>query len=153
MSFFDLFKRKDNIQINKVSVNSDEEPFDIKIYKDKFLVKMQPYYQAGILREIYMCDHFSVYAFGETLYIACPHIMLDDIPYGLYMTPSVLRKIIKAHRRIYPIIDEIFSDVELNKDLIFMLQKDRIQWWKTWLIENQNVDKIDKNFESEIKSQ
>ena len=154
MSFLDLFKWKvNNMQINNRSINGDAEMSDIKVHKDKFLIKIQPYSKAGLLREIYRCDHFSVYAFGEIVYIACPHIMLDDIPYGLYMTPPVLRKIVKTHRKIYPIIDEIFGDMELNKDLIFMLQEDRIQWWKTWLVDNQNVNKIDKDFEREIESQ
>jgi len=154
MGIFDLFKRKRKLTPrNDVYNNDDTEELNIEMYQEKFLVKIQPYVEAGLLRKIYMCNHFSVYAFGEKIYIACPHIMLDDTPYGLYMTPSVLRKIIKTHRKIYPIINEVFDDIELNKDLIFMLQEDRLQWWQKWIIDNQNVNKIDKDFEREIEIQ
>lgn len=152
MGFFNFKQKKDQlIQKDENFIYEESKKFNIEIYREKFFVKIQPFYDAGLLREIYRCDHFSVYAFGERVYIACPYIMLDEIPYGVYMNPSVLRKIIRTNRKIYPIINEVFGDIELNKDLIFMLQEDKVQWWKQWLAENKNVNKIDKDLEQEIK--
>lgn len=150
MRFLNLFKRKENPVQNPYE---ESEKFNIATYRKTFFIKIQPYIEAGLLREIYRCDHFIVYAFGDKVYIACPYIMINKIPYGLYMIPSVLRKIIQTNRKIYPIINEVFDDVELNKDLIFMLGEDKIQWWQQWLVENKNIDKIDKDFEQEIRQQ
>lgn len=154
MKLFHIFTKKNtaqSVEDNKSVFLNKNEKFDIDVYREKFFMLIQPYHKAGLLREIYRCNHFSVYAFGEKVYIACPYIMLDEIPYGIYMNPTVLRKIIQKNRMIYPIINEVFSDVELNKNLLFFLDEDQIPYWREWMIKNKYLSKIDEALEQEIK--
>lgn len=118
--------------------------------KELFYQKMQPYFEQGMAREIYNSEHFSILSFGERVYLACPYILLENQPYGIYMNPSVMKKIVEKNRKIYPIINEVFSDIELNKDLIFSFDASKLDFWKKWIIENKNVNKIDYHLEEEI---
>lgn len=118
--------------------------------KELFYQKMQPYFEQGIVREIYNSEHFSILSVGERVYVACPYILLENEPYGIYMNPSVMKKIVEKNRKIYPIIEEVFSNIALNKDLIFVFNSNKIEFWKKWIIENKNVNKINYSLEEEI---
>ena len=118
--------------------------------KELFYQKMQPYFNEGMVREIYSSEHFTILSFGEKVYVACPYILLNNEPYGIYMVPSVMKRIVEKNRKLFPIINEVFSDVASNKDLIFYFSSDRIDFWKNWLVQNKNVNKIDYHLEEEI---
>lgn len=118
--------------------------------KELFYQKMQPYFEQGMVREIYSSDHVCIVSFGDVCYVACPYILLEGEPYGIYMNPNIMKKIVEKNRFIYPLIDEVFSDVELNKNLIYDFSSDSIDFWKQWIIQNRKSSKIDYNLEEEI---
>ena len=147
MGLFDFFKKK-----TISNHQEDNDTFDMKRLKEEFFVLMKPYYEAGMVREIYICDHFCIYAFAEKLYIACPYTTFDGTPYGIYMIPSVMRNIVEENRKFYPIVMQVLENLKKNTSLLFLLPENGIPGWEEWIEENKNVNKIDKSFEKEISN-
>lgn len=124
--------------------------YDAKSNKKLFYEKLWPYFDEGMVREIYSSDHLCILSLGERLYVACPFLLIDNQPYGIYMNPPVMRKIVKNNRKFYSVLNGIFDDIELNKDLIFIFSNEKIAFWKKWIEENKNVNKMDEKLEKEI---
>lgn len=135
-------------RIKTVKHTTDKE---IKMRKQIFYEKMQPYFNQGLVREIYSSDHVAILSVGEIVYVACSYILLANEPCGIFVNGNVMKKIVKKNRYIYPLIQRVFSDVEENQNLIFDFSYDNIGFWKKWFGENQNVNKIDPKLEEEIQ--
>ena len=124
---------------------------DVKANKKLFFEKMQPYFDKGLARVVYGSDHVTIISLGEVYYVACMHILLDGVPVGVYVNENVFRKIVNKNRFIYPLIDDVFSDVKLNNDIIFDFTPDTERWEK-WIEDarQKNVCRINPEFEEEI---
>ena len=53
---------------------------DMKAAKIEFYEKIKPYFDAGLVREIYNSDHLCILSVGERVYVACPFVFLEDEP-------------------------------------------------------------------------
>lgn len=126
---------------------------DLFRYKAEFFQKMQPYYDAGLIRNIYVSDHLCILAFGELLYVACPYIPISDMPVGIYMNEHIMKQLVEKNRLIYLYVNEVFSDVKSNRNLIYDFSASKIDIWKEWLKEERNKVKsaINPIFEKEIQ--
>ena len=125
---------------------------DVKEYKKLFYEKMQPYIEKEIIRVVYSSDHVSIFSLGEIYYVACAHVLIGDIPVGVYVNENVFKKIVNKNRFIYPLIEEVFSDLHLNNDIVFDFTPDTDRWVK-WIKEarEKNVSRINPEFEEEIR--
>ncbi len=116
--------------------------------KKKFYQKMQPYFDQEMVREIYSSLDFSILSFGERVYVACPYFSDDEPPFGIYMTPNVMKKLVEKNRLIYPLATKVLNN--LSSNLLFNFDLKRFEFWKQWIIDNKDVNKIDYNLETEI---
>ncbi len=150
MRLFDFFKKRNSYENSTENVDLLEDGDLTELNKEKFYEFMQSYFEKGIVREVYSSNHICALALGERVYVACPYILLDGMPYGIYMNQNVLMKIAKNNREIYPLINEVFSNIELNSNLIFFFGNERIKFWQDWTDENKSVNEIDEAFEDEL---
>lgn len=116
--------------------------------KERFYQKMQPYFDQGMVREIYSSLDFSILSFGERVYVACPYFSEDEPPFGIYMTSDVMKKLVKKNRLIYPLTSQVLN--KLSSNLLFNFDLKRLEFWKQWIRDNKDVNKIDYNLEAEI---
>ena len=119
--------------------------------KDLFYKKMQPFFESGLAREIYSSDQVCMLSFGEICYVGCTYELMDGSPIGVFMSPDVMKNIVKENRQIYPLLQVMFNDFDRFKGMIFDFSQD-INIWKNWIIENKNnnVSTIDYQLEEEI---
>ena len=127
--------------------------------KAEFFHLLRPYYEAGLIRDIYKSDHLCILAFGELVYIACQYNPFAGAPVGIYVTYDSIKKMIKKNKVIYSYTENILSRREKDcKQLIYLMPKSELERWKAWKVENQRrVDeneaksRIDPEFEKEIQ--
>lgn len=123
-----------------------------KIERDLFYQNLQPYFEQGMLREVYSNEHFTILSVGERVYVACPYIMLDNMPYGIHVNEKGLRVIANDNMRIYSMSLDLLNNIEKYQELLFVFSEDRLDFWKKWIAENKNVNKINYKFEEELNS-
>ena len=127
--------------------------------KAEFFKLLRPYYEAGLIRDIYKSDHLCILAFGELVYIACQYSLYAGAPVGIYVTYDSIKKMIKKNRVIYPYTEKVLSRMDIDcKQLIYLMPASELERWKAWQAENQRrVDekeaktRIDPEFEKEIQ--
>lgn len=120
--------------------------------KEKFYEQMQPYFEQGLVREIYSSDHLCMLCFGELCYVACPYVFLDNAPFGVYVTHNSMRKLAQKNRLIYPYVNEVISDLSVGKNMFYDFPIDKIDVWKKWIADTRLTakPKIDHQLEFEL---
>lgn len=120
--------------------------------KDLFYQKLQPYFEQGLLREVVSNEHFAILSVGDRVYVACPYIMLDNMPYGIYLKENGLRLVCNDNAMIYSMSLDLLKNINKYQKLLFVFSEDRINFWKKWIAENKNVNKMNYEFEEELNS-
>ena len=87
--------------------------------KDLFYQKMTPYFQQEMVREVYSSDHVCILSLGEICYVACSYVLLNNEPFGLRVTEDVMKKIVENNRYIYPLTDQMFSNLNKYQGLLY----------------------------------
>lgn len=110
-----------------------------------FYQKIQPYFDEGILRMVYEAECLVIFAFGEICYIACPFVMVNNEPSGLYVSSKVIRELVSNNRYIFPLMKKIFGDIQKYQSLFYNFPEDKIDIWKVWIKDDCNISDIAKN--------
>ena len=118
--------------------------------KELFYQKMQPYFDQGMAKEVYSSDYLSIIRFGERVYVACPYVLYNNQPYGIFVNSSVMKKIVENNASFFPILQVVFNNISSNRNLFFLFSQDKIGFWKDWIQKNSHVNKVDFQLESEI---
>ena len=121
---------------------------------NNFYDKMQPYFDVGIIREVYNDEYFSIISVGELCYVLCPKMFDKSEPYGLRLSPVNLRKVVKNNNFGLELFNLAFVEHERYGRLFAFFSKDKIDLWKKWIVDHQKLIKptIDYNFEEEINT-
>lgn len=122
------------------------------IDKDLFYRQMQPYFEQGLVREVYSSDDVCILAFGELCYVACPYILANNQPFGIYTNHNFMKKLVDKNRLIYPLVEEVCHDVNAMERLVYNFPIEKIDFWKKW-IEDFNIkgiSEIDHQLEEQI---
>ncbi|MBQ8287658.1 MAG: hypothetical protein IJX76_02670 [Clostridia bacterium] len=121
--------------------------------KTAYYQKMQGYYDAGILRDVYTTDLYAIASFGELCYIVVPYATVGDDAIGIYVNEEAIRNITKSDKRYRSYVHEILENVEIYGQMIYHFSTHSVQFWKEWIEERKSFVKsqINPAFESEIR--
>ena len=119
--------------------------------KELFYQKMQPYFDNGIVREVCASEFMCVLSIGEQIYVACPFVLLDNSPFGIFMNHSVLKKMVVNERKFFSLLKNIIENIYEYKQLVFYFSEDNLEKLKSSVsgkISNKNY--VDHDFEEEL---
>ncbi len=120
--------------------------------KELFYQKMQPYFDAGIVREVYRSDSLCMLSVGEKVYVACPYLLWADHPYGIYMNEKVMLDIAQVNGELFTIIEQMLGDLNRYKRILYYFHSERIDYWKQWIVDNRAFPtKMNPKLEKKLK--
>lgn len=122
--------------------------------KEKFYEKMNPYFEQGLMREVYSGENASILSVGELFYIACPLDILSTKgePFGVYFTNDGLKKITDNNAYLYSVLYILLDDMKNQQSRFYPFAADKVDFWKSWINERKKTFKslIDYSFEQEL---
>lgn len=121
--------------------------------KELFYNKMKPYFDKGMVREIYNSESGVIFSFGETNYVACPYQLIDNSPIGIYVNERTIKKIVEDEPYMLGLINYIFNDPYKYRSLIYNLSPNKIDDWKKWVADilKKSGSEINYQLEEEIQ--
>ena len=119
--------------------------------KDAFYDKMKIYFDNGIIREIYSSDYMCILSLGEVFYIACPYVLINDSPIGIYVPNQYMKVHVNDNKLVYSMLKAISKNVEKNKNIIFDFPPDGLDKYREYIETNKKINcNIDYKLEEEI---
>ena len=112
---------------------------------------MQPYFDNKVVREVCASEFMCVLSVGEQIYVACPYMLIDNSPFGIFMNHSILKKMVEDKYKFYALIKDIIKNIDDYKQLVFYFSKENLENLKKSVrgkISNKNY--IDYDFEEEL---
>ncbi len=120
--------------------------------KKKFYKMLEPYFQQGLVREIYSSNDACVLSVGEIYYVVCPYLIIDNIPLGLKLSQDHIKEVIEDKELFDLVIENVFNDFDKKKDMVFPFSKGDLESYKEWIKEckTDGISEVDYNFEEEL---
>lgn len=114
--------------------------------------KMQGYYDAGIVREVYATDDFALISLGELCYLIMPYMMLGAEPVGVFADENCIRGIVSGELHFWMYMKHIFSNIDTYSNIIYNMSSEKVDVWVKWVEESRPkvVCQINLELEKEI---
>lgn len=115
--------------------------------------KLQPYFDAGLLREVYTSNTMSIFAMGEIFYIGCPFVITNDEVMGLYIKPESMMNFVENNRLLYSAFRQAVNYIEDYDEKIYHLTPDNLESYKRYVasLKAEKVFALDPILEAKIK--
>lgn len=138
-----LFKKFRKEERNKI--------IEKELDKEKFYNSIQPYVDAGLVREVAALDNCSLLCLCEKVYVACPYVVSKgNYAVGYIMTNEEnVKYIVNNDSRIYSFIDKVINRKEY-RSLLCMFDPEMMNLWVKYCDSLKSVNVVNPEFEAEL---
>ncbi|MBQ8287659.1 MAG: hypothetical protein IJX76_02675 [Clostridia bacterium] len=117
-----------------------------------FYRQIQEYLDAGIIREVYSTEEYTLVCLGELIYAIMPYSMLNGEPIAIFVNEDAIRRIAKSTLSYFNILKGVYSNPDRYGSMIYDMSSKKLEFWKNWVIEAPSLmeSKRDLDLEKEV---